>query len=59
MATYQSFLLVTKSLHGNYKNTYIINQRMKLYFVVFFFHPQTMSFVTMVTCDLTFVTRGS
>jgi hypothetical protein len=32
-------------------NTYIVNQKMELYFVSFFFHPKSMLFVIMVTCD--------
>jgi hypothetical protein len=39
-------------------NTHTINQRMKPYFVDFFFHLQSMSFVIMVICNLTFVIRG-
>jgi hypothetical protein len=39
-------------------NIHIVNQKMKLYFVDFFFHPQSMSFATMVTYDLSNVING-
>jgi hypothetical protein len=32
-------------------NMYTFNQRMKMYFVEFFFHPKTMLVTTMVACD--------
>lgn len=32
-------------------NTYIVNQKMKSYFVSFFFHPKSMLFAIMVACD--------
>jgi hypothetical protein len=37
-------------------NTHMVNQRTKSFFIdFFFFHPQSMAFVTMVACNLTFV----
>jgi hypothetical protein len=32
--------------------SFIFNQRMKICFVDFYFHPKTMSFATMITCNL-------
>jgi hypothetical protein len=37
---------------------HIVSQKMKLYFVDFFFHPQSMPFATMVTHDLYNVISG-
>jgi hypothetical protein len=59
MATYHSFLLLTKNLHGNCKIHTQSVKGLNYILLIFFFHRQTMSFVTMVTRDLTFVTRGS
>jgi hypothetical protein len=37
---------------------HIVSQKMKLYFVNFFFHPRSVSFATMVAYDLSDVING-
>jgi hypothetical protein len=53
MATHNLFALFTKKLLVASDNMYMTNQRMKVYFVNFFFHPKSLSFTTSVnaTCS--------
>ncbi len=49
MATYHS----SKWSYGSHKQQYnMISQRIKSYFVDFFFHSQSTSFASMIECDL-------
>jgi hypothetical protein len=53
MATYHLFPMHQKNcILVASDNTYMASQRMKVYFINFFFHLIFLSFVANVTCDL-------